>query len=115
MNQAPVIHGLIFDNGDILYDAAVWRRWLTKHLQGLGIAVNYDELVDRWEQKLVDVYRGNADYWERFHELLLDLGVAVTESVELIGLARNKGRQLQSRRRRMPGRAPRYSRHRPAA
>ncbi len=103
MHQAPVIHGLIFDNGDILYDAAAWRRWLTKHLQGIGIAVSYDELVACWEQKLVDVYRGNAEYWERFHELLADLGVPETKTVELIELARSKGQQLQNRRQPMPG------------
>ena len=97
------IRGLIFDNGDILYDASLWRRWLTEHLQQLGVAITYEELVDTWERKLVDVYRGKAEYWNRFTELLFDFGLDGPQTNALKQRAKKKGAEFQSKRSPMPG------------
>lgn len=74
-SDSPRFEGLILDVGDILYDASAWRRWLTDALRADGVAVSFEELVERWEALLVDVYRRRAAYWDRFDQLLEDLDV----------------------------------------
>ena len=95
--------GVIFDVGDILYDASLWRRWLTQALQDEGIAITYAELVDRWEALLVDVYRGRADYWDRFEALLRSTNISNGRIQELVTAARDKGQEVQRHRSAMPG------------
>jgi len=95
--------GIIFDAGDILYDASVWRRWLTGQLQALGADLSYEQLVEAWESLLVDVYCGRADYWDRFRELLEGLGVAGKPADELTVAARAKGQDVQVGRKPFDG------------
>ncbi len=95
--------GVIFDVGDILYDASVWRHWLTKTLQEEGVDITYPELVERWEALLVDVYCGRAEYWERFDELLRSTNIADGRVQTLADAARDKGQEVQRDRSPMPG------------
>jgi len=64
------VSAVIFDAGDILYDAAKWRRWMTEELNRMGIAISFRELVCEWERELVPVYKGRADYLDAFDSLL---------------------------------------------
>ena len=90
-----LIQGVVFDAGDILFDASLWRRWLTGRLQQLGVDVDYPQLVRRWESLLVDVYCGRAAYWDRFARLLTELGLPNARHQEVCDAAREKGRELQ--------------------
>jgi HAD superfamily hydrolase (TIGR01509 family) len=94
---------LIFDVGDILYDASVWRKWLTNELNRVGVTISYDRLVEDWERLLIPVYKGQADYWAVFDGLLksYDLEPAVRNS--LTTAAREKGKSVQVDRQPMPG------------
>lgn len=94
---------MIFDNGDILFDASLWRKWLAQQLQQQGVAITYEQLVQTWEAKLVDVYRGKADYWIRFREMLDDLGLGAADAQRLEDRSREQGQTFQSQRRPMPG------------
>lgn len=95
--------GIIFDVGDILYDASVWRRWLTQALHDEGVDVTYPELVARWEALLVDVYCGRAAYWDRFDVLVLDLGLAEDRIPAVREAAQQMGADVQKDRNPMPG------------
>jgi aminoglycoside 3-N-acetyltransferase len=95
--------GVIFDVGDILYDASLWRRWVTEQLQSLGADVTYEQLVARWEALLVDVYRGRADYWERFRQLLRDHGLDAAQVEAMVEGAKEKGAVVQVDRKPFPG------------
>jgi FMN phosphatase YigB (HAD superfamily) len=95
--------GLIFDIGDVLYDATPWRRWLVERLNRGGVEVSYPELVARWERLLVDVYCGRADYWERFKDLLTSFGVDGVETAGLALEARLMGTKVQLGRRPFDG------------
>ena len=95
--------GVLFDAGDILYDATPWRRWLAVELSRRGQRTSYPELVDRWEALLVDVYTGRANYWERFDQLATEAGVPATELDELRAAARDKGKAVQAERQPSPG------------
>ena len=86
---------VIFDAGDILYDATPWRKWLTSRLQQLNVSISYEKLVEKWEALLVDVYLGKANYWERFEKLLSKFGLKKTETERLKEDARQKGKDVQ--------------------
>lgn len=96
------LKALIFDVGDILYDASVWRKWLTEELISQGVVVTYPQLVEVWERLLVDVYKARAKYWERFDELLAFFELDAEQIGRMTTLAREKGRQVQAERRPMP-------------
>ncbi len=95
--------GLIFDVGDILYDATPWRRWLTNELSTNGIDISYSELVQCWEILLVHVYKGQQEYWSRFRELLSQFGLSDLKIVEIERLAKEKGMELSVNRIPMEG------------
>lgn len=95
--------GMIFDNGDILFDASVWRRWLHGKLISLGVELTFDELVTYWEAELIDVYRGRAEYWDRFGRLLKKFKVGEDAQAELQAAARQKAIEVQQHRVTMPG------------
>lgn len=86
---------IIFDAGDTLYDATPWRKWLTEQLQGAGVKITYAQLVERWENLLVDVYLGKADYWKRFEEFLKNCGLENEQVQQLKKSARQKGKDFQ--------------------
>ena len=88
--------------GDILYDASVWRRWLTSELVSLGKPVSYEQLVAVWEELLIDVYKGNAEYWDRFAQLMSRFEVEPRQAQVLETAAREKGQAVQVDRHPMP-------------
>lgn len=99
----PKISALIFDVGDILYDASVWRKWLTKQIDAMGHSVTYPQLVQSWERLLVEVYEGKAEYWPTFTKLLTELGVPESKHEDLISKSKQKGQDVQVDREPMPG------------
>jgi len=69
--------GLVFDTGDVLYDATVWRRWLLKMLSRLGLHTNYRSFYRLWDRDyLVDVHCGRREYWEAFRSFLSSAGLS---------------------------------------
>lgn len=95
--------GLIFDNGDILFDASLWRCWLACHLQQNGVAIDYAGLVPIWERHLVPVYEGRKDYWLAFADMMMEFGFAESDIQIMIGKAKKAVSRLQSKRVPMPG------------
>ena len=95
--------GILFDMGDVFYDATTWRRWLTAELNGRGIGCTYDNLVVRWERLLVDVYCGRASYWERFTTLLSSFSLPDSAALEVTKAARECAEAVTRRRRLFDG------------
>jgi len=95
--------GLIFDIGDVLFDATAWRRWLTEALRQLGIEITYEQLVRKWESLLADVYAGRAEYWQRFRKLTESLGLSEAQTAELTRAARAKAKAVQVDRKLFDG------------
>jgi putative hydrolase of the HAD superfamily len=103
LNRALRFDGIVFDMGDIFYDATPWRRWLTSELNSRGVPCSYEALVTRWEKLLVDVYCGRASYWERFAELLESLEVSSSGALEVTSEARVRAEAVQQNRRLFDG------------
>lgn len=81
---------VIFDVGDVFYDATPWRRWLTGRLQAEGITIDYPSLCTRWEDQLVPVYRGQRPYWHAFRDLLAELRLPEAAAGCIEAAARDK-------------------------
>ncbi len=88
---------VIFDMGDIFFDATVWRRTLVQHLQQQGVEIDYREFCRRWEQKLVAVYVGRREYWDTFHEFVTESPLVGRAVDETIAFAREKAAEIEQR------------------
>ena len=97
IETAMAYTSIIFDMGDVFFDATVWRRALAEHLQGMGVSIDYGELCRRWETKLVDVYLGRREYWETFAEFLADLGLKEATVRETAAFAKRKAAEIERR------------------
>lgn len=84
------IRGLVFDMGDVLFDATVWRRWLLQQLQRMGLQASYRSFFDVWDREYLDaVHRGERDYAEAFQTFLRDTGLTNCQIDEIL-LASNR-------------------------
>ena len=64
------ISGLLFDMGDVLYDATVWRRWLIQLLRRFDLHLDYTTLFKSWDRCfLLDVHRGRRPLCDAFQSL----------------------------------------------
>lgn len=67
-----------------------------------GKEVTYPQLVENWERLLVDVYKGRAEYWQRFSELMTHFGLNPEQTQTIEKSARAKGQAVQVDRSPMP-------------
>lgn len=95
--------GIVFDVGDIFFDASPWRRWLANRITQFGAPTTYPELVQRWERLLVDVYCGRSEYWIRFDRLLRDYGLTSEHVRQLTVEAKDQGAIVATRRKLFEG------------
>jgi HAD superfamily hydrolase (TIGR01509 family) len=81
------VGGLLFDPGDVLYDASLWRRWLFKLLARLGLRTNYRSFFHLWDHEyLADVYRGKRDFHQALETFLLAAGLSRGQ-IDEVGMA----------------------------
>jgi HAD superfamily hydrolase (TIGR01509 family) len=107
--EAGVLHaaGLVFDMGDILYDATLWRRWLVKLLKQLGYDCRYRELFDIWDRQYLDeVHRGGRDYDEAFDAFLVSRGLPRGLIDEITVASQTRKREIAATLRPLPGVRP---------
>jgi HAD superfamily hydrolase (TIGR01509 family) len=96
--------GLLFDMGDVLYDATLWRRWLWRLLRSLGVGLSYHELFAIWDDNHLDaVHRGQGDYAAAFQEFLTALRLTCGQRDEVVAASRIRKRELESEARPMAG------------
>lgn len=100
---APVA-ALIFDPGDVLYDATMWRRWLLQQLLRLGLHTHYRTFYRVWERDyLADVHCGSRDFWNALRSYLLEVGLSRGQLDEILVSAQARERQFQAGNRPLPG------------
>ena len=98
------IAGLVFDAGDVLYDATVWRRWLLQLLARLGMHTNYRCFYHVWDHEyLLDVHRGRRDFCDAFRQFLLAVGLSSAQIDEVERACHGRRNQWLSTVRLLPG------------
>lgn len=98
------VQGLLFDMGDVLYDATGWRRWLLQLLARMGLHTHYRTLYHIWDDDfLADVYRGRREYQEAFQAFLLSIGLSRGQIDEVQAASQARKRDLEANARPLPG------------
>jgi FMN phosphatase YigB (HAD superfamily) len=100
---APVA-ALIFDPGDVLYDATLWRRWLLQVLGRLGLHTHYCSFYRVFEREhLSQAFCGRRDFWDALRSYLLEVGLSRGQIDEVLVAGQARQRQLQCGARPLPG------------
>lgn len=98
------VRGIVFDMGDVLYDATLWRRWLYQLLVRMGLHGNYRTLYRVWDMEfLQDVHCGHREFVDAFHIFLLSLGLSRGQVDEVEAASQARKRELELGVRPLPG------------
>jgi FMN phosphatase YigB (HAD superfamily) len=98
------VRGVLFDLGNVLHDDTVWRRWLLRLLQHLGLQTHYRGFFRIWDREHLDaVYRGRQTFGEAFAAFLLSLGLSRGQIEEVQAACRARRRELEGSMRPLPG------------
>jgi beta-phosphoglucomutase-like phosphatase (HAD superfamily) len=103
MDTLP-INGVIFDVDDVLYDATLWRRWLLRLVNQLGVHAEFGEFYGPWDRDyLVDVHCGRREYTEALQSFLLASGLSWAQVDEVEAASRIQRAKLDGSLRPWPG------------
>ena len=98
------VSGLLFDMGDVLYDATVWRRWLVQLLRRFDLHPDYNTLFQSWDRNyLRDVHRGERPLCDAFREFMDSIGLTKPQIDEIELACRARRHQLELEARPLPG------------
>ena len=98
------MEGVLFDMGDVLYDATSWRRWMTRVLRSAGVPLPYSSLWWLWDRHYLDrVHRGLIEYRPAFVTFLEHLGLSAAVIQEIEAATWAWKRQAEGRARPLPG------------
>jgi HAD superfamily hydrolase (TIGR01509 family) len=101
------VAGLVFDMGDVLYDATLWRRWLLKVLSRLGVHTNYRSFFHIWDHDfLADVHCGRRGFCEAFESFLLAVGLSRAQIDEVKASCQARRADWERNARLLPGVKP---------
>lgn len=102
---APVpLTSLVFDLGNVLYDASAWQRWLLQLLNRIGLHTHYEAFFRVFERDYLEaVYRGEREYWDALREFLFAVGLSRGRVEEVLAAGHGKYRELWDDVRPLPG------------
>ena len=101
------VEGLLFDMGDVLYDATLWRRWLLRVLSQLGVHTSYRSFFHIWDHDFLDdVYRGRREFCEAFQAFLLSVGLSPGQIDEVEAACQARRNEWERNARLLPGVKP---------
>ena len=105
------IRGLLFDMGDVLHDATLWRRWLLQLLARMGLHTSYRLFYHVCDHEyLADVHRGRRDFHEALGDFLLAVGLSPAQIDEVQAACQAKRREWENTARLLPGVKPTLTR-----
>src|SRR5690606_26206584 len=91
------LKAILFDLGDIFFEAHFWRKWLYERMIELRkFDGDFTAFYILWERYLLEVYEGKNDYLRTFENFINDLNVP--EPVEFIKKALAKKKILEEKR-----------------
>lgn len=98
------VAGLVFDMGDVLFDATAWRRWLLQLLGRMGLHASYRSFFEIWDRDYLDaVHCGRREYAEAFEAFLRDTGLTRGQIDEINAASAVRKLELESDVRAFPG------------
>ena len=102
--QFAKLAGIVFDMGDVLFDATEWRRWLLQLVQRMGLQTGYRSFFSIWDHDFLDdVHRGRRDYAAAFDAFLRQWGFERGQIDEIVHASNIRKRQIEAEVRPFPG------------
>jgi FMN phosphatase YigB (HAD superfamily) len=90
------IAGLLFDAGDVLFDATPGRRRLLRVLAQMGLHTQYPYFFRIWERNFLgEVYCGRQTYLDAFRSLLRSFGFTGPQIDEIVAATNVQRRTLE--------------------
>jgi HAD superfamily hydrolase (TIGR01509 family) len=98
------VEGLVFDMGDVLFDATAWRLWLLQLLNRMGLQAAYRTFYDVWDREYLDeVHCGRRDYADAFDAFLRAGGLTRSQIDEVNAASQIRKARLEDEVRPFPG------------
>ncbi len=98
------VQALMFDMGDVFYDATLWRRWLLQLLSRMGLHTNYRSFYRVWEYDFLGrVHRGECALNEALRAFLRTAGLKRGQIDEVEAASQARRRELEKGIRPLPG------------
>jgi HAD superfamily hydrolase (TIGR01509 family) len=102
--QPLSVTGVLFDMGDVLYDATVWSRCFLQLLTRMGLHTHYRAFFRVWRRDyLVDVNCGRCDHWDALKDFLRSLGLTRADTEEVLVAGHTRYAELTEWIRPLPG------------
>ncbi len=103
-DPSPPIGGLLIDLCGVLYDDSVWRRWLLKLVQHVGLHTTYTPFFRIWQLEFLDRVRtGELDYWDALRLFLRSAGLSSGQIDEVEAAGHARYRQCEDEILPLPG------------
>jgi len=98
------VRGVLFDTCNVLYDATLWRHWVLRVLNQLGVQTNYRCLFRVWDREYLDaVHRGEREFYEAFEAFLRSVGLTAGQIDEIKAACDARRREADQSPRPLPG------------
>jgi FMN phosphatase YigB (HAD superfamily) len=95
---------LVIEPENVLYDATLWPRWLWQLLSHMGVAAPFQEFFASWHERFrKEVDLGQREYWDAFHDFLLEAGLSEGQIAEVLAAGVPRKQRFESERRCLPG------------
>lgn len=104
-NRQPLeVAGLVFDMGDVFYDATLWHRWLWQLLTRMGLHSRFDLFFRVWrDDYLHEAQCGRQDYWTALRRYLCAAGMSHGQIDEVIAAGHARFHDFEEEIRPLPG------------
>ena len=90
------VQAVLFELGDVLYDATLWRRWFASLLARIGFRTNYREFFAPWDERFVrEMHCGRQSFAEAFRGFLAATGLTHGQIDEIVVACASKRRDLE--------------------
>jgi FMN phosphatase YigB (HAD superfamily) len=90
------VQGVLFELGDVLYDATLWRRWFANLLARIGLKTDFREFFAAWDARFArEMHCGRQTFELAFRNFLAATGLSHGQIDEIVVACGSKRRDFK--------------------
>lgn len=90
------VRGVLFELGDVLYDATLWRRWFANLLSRIGRKTDYKAFFAPWDARFAqEMHCGRQTFEQAFRGFLAATGLSTGQIDEIVVACGSKRRDFK--------------------
>lgn len=94
--RLAAVRGVLFELGDVLYDATLWRRWFANLLSRIGRKTDYREFFAPWDARFAcEMHCGRQTFEQAFRGFLSATGLSHGQIDEIVVACGSKRRDFK--------------------